>query len=80
MSKMGEHLEQRLDANKYEMYDALIATNKYFKACVEAWAEGDHMMPEDEQSVRVESDELDNLCDEAAELTASVIIKVEGKL
>ena len=31
MSKMGEELERRLDENKYELYEALLAFDEYTK-------------------------------------------------
>ena len=31
MSKIGEELEKRLDENKYELYEACKATDKYFE-------------------------------------------------
>jgi hypothetical protein len=61
-----------------DMYEALQATDKYFKGCVKAWANGERMMPDNTSAVRVASDDLDGLCDRAAELVARAIARAKG--
>ncbi len=58
-----------------ELLEACKATDEYFNACASAWAEGDRIMPEGEDVVRVSGDSLDMLADTAAEKVKRIIAK-----